>query len=176
MVRFNEFLPDSAQIAAGVQVGIGNWAQQLESNKQAFMLAFVQRPRFTTAYPTSLTPTAFVNQLFAAAGVTPTAQDQQDAVNEFGGAGTTSDAAARSRALRRVAENNTLKVNERNRAFVLMQYFGYLRRNPNDAPDSDHSGWKFWLDKLEEHQGNFVTAQMVLAFLSSIEYRTRFAP
>ncbi|HEX3281110.1 MAG TPA: S8 family serine peptidase [Pyrinomonadaceae bacterium] len=176
MVRFNEFLPDSAQIAAGVQVGIGNWAQQLESNKQAFMLAFVQRPRFTTAYPTSLTPTAFVNQLFAAAGVTPSAQDQQDAVNEFGGAGTTADAAARSRALRRVAENNTLKVNERNRAFVLMQYFGYLRRNPNDAPDSDHSGWKFWLDKLEEHQGNFVTAQMVLAFLSSIEYRTRFAP
>ena len=176
IVRFNEFLPDTAQIAAGVQVGIGNWAQQLESNKQAFMLAFVRRPRFTTAYPTSLTPSAFVNQLFAGAGVTPSAQEQQDAVNEFGGAANTADAAARSRALRRVAENNTLKVNETNRAFVLMQYFGYLRRNPNDAPDSDHSGWKFWLDKLEEHHGNFVSAQMVLAFLSSIEYRTRFAP
>jgi subtilisin family serine protease len=177
MVRNQEFLPDSAQIGAGVQVGVGNWEQKLESNKQAYMLAFVQRSRFTTEYPTSLTPSNFVSQLFVKAGVTPSAQQQQDAVNEFGsGAGNTADVAARSRALRRVAENGTLKLNENNRAFVLMQYFGYLRRNPNDFPDSDHSGWKFWLDKLEAANGNFVNAQMVLAFISSIEYRQRFAP
>ena len=68
------------------------------------------------------------------------------AINEFGGAGNTTDAAARARALRRVAENSTLKQQETNKAFVLMQYFGYLRRNPNDAPDADShavttSGW-----------------------------------
>jgi subtilisin family serine protease len=176
MIRFGEFLPDTAQIAAGVQVGIGNWAQQLENNKQAYMLVFVQRARFTTAFPTSLTPADFVSQLFSRAGVVPTAQEQQEAINEFGGAANTADVGARARALRRVAENGTLKVNENNRAFVLMQYFGYLRRNPNDLPDSDHSGWKFWLDKLEEHHGNYVDAQMVLAFLSSFEYRNRFGP
>ena len=43
---------------------------------------------------------------------------------------------ARAR-LRRVAENSTLQQQEFNRAFVLMQYFGYLRRNPNDAPEPD---------------------------------------
>ncbi|MGI8835575.1 MAG: S8 family serine peptidase [Pyrinomonadaceae bacterium] len=176
-VRFAEFIPDTQQIGEGVQVGVGNWAQQLELNKQAYMLAFVQRSRFTTAYATSLTPTNFVTQLFQKAGVSPSAQEQQDAINEFGvGASNTSDVAARARALRRVAENSTLKTNEYNRAFVLMQYFGYLRRNPNDTPDNDHSGWKFWLDKLDAANGNFVNSQMVLAFISSIEYRQRFAP
>jgi len=58
---------------------------------------------------------------------------------------------------------------------VLMQYFGYLRRNPNDPPNSDYAGFDFWLAKLLEHHGNFVSAEMVKAFLVSIEYRERFA-
>ena len=46
-----------------------------------------------------------------------------------------------------------------------MQYFGYLQRNPDDAPQVglNHSGWKFWLDKLEQSNGNFVQAEMVKA-------------
>ncbi|MCA1594672.1 MAG: hypothetical protein LC754_18990, partial [Acidobacteria bacterium] len=76
--------------------------------------------------------------------------------------------------LRKVAENATLKQREFNRAFVLMQYFGYLRRNPNDTPDSDFGGWKFWLDKLNQFNGNFIQAEMVKAFISSDEYRHRF--
>ena len=93
------------------------------------------RARFTTAYPTTLTPAQFVDALFTNAGVTPSHADRNAAINEFGGAGNTADTAARARALRRVAENATLKQQEINRAFVLMQYFGYLRRNPNDAPE-----------------------------------------
>lgn len=89
---------------------------------------------------------------------------------------TPNDVSRRAQVLRAVAEDADLKTLEYNRAFVLMQYFGYLRRNPNDTPDNDHSGWKFWLDKLEAANGNFVNAQMVLAFISSIEYRQRFAP
>ncbi|HUS11955.1 MAG TPA: hypothetical protein VMZ30_15930 [Pyrinomonadaceae bacterium] len=174
VIRRQEFLPDMAQIRNGVQVGIGNWAQQLEANKAAFAADFVQRSRFTTAYPTSLTPADFVSQLFAKAGVTPSAQEQQDAVNEFGGAANTSDASARARALRRIAENSALKTSENNRAFVLMQYFGYLRRNVNEGPDTDFSGWKFWLDKLNAHGGNFHSAEMVKAFIVAGEYLNRF--
>jgi hypothetical protein len=58
--------------------------------------------------------------------------------------------------------------------FVLMQYFGYLRRNPNDAPDGNFDGYNFWLNKLDQFSGNFINAEMVKAFLSSIEYRSRF--
>src|SRR5437867_7364361 len=98
-------------------------------------------PIFASTYPTSMTPAQFVDSLFANAGVTPAAPDRTAAINEFGSATTTSDAAARARALRRVAENSTLNSQEFNRAFVLMQYFGYLRRNPNDPQDSDYTGY-----------------------------------
>ena len=84
------------------------------------------------------------------------------------------DGPARSRALRRVAENGTLAQQEFNRAFVLMQYFGYLKRNPNDAPDTDYQGYNFWLNKLNSFNGDFVSADMVKAFVTSIEYRQRF--
>ena len=55
-----------------------------------------------------------------------------------------------------------------------MQFFGYLRRNPNNAPDSDYTGYDFWLSKLNNFNGNFVEAEMVKAFISSSEYRERF--
>jgi hypothetical protein len=57
-----------------------------------------------------------------------------------------------------------------------MQYFGYLRRNPNDAPDADFGGYNFWLGKLNEFNGNFVNAEMVKAFIVSSEYKQRFGP
>ena len=57
---------------------------------------------------------------------------------------------------------------ELNRAFVQFEYFGYLRRDPDDA------GYAFWLGKLNQFNGDFVAAEMVLAFISSPEYRARF--
>ena len=59
---------------------------------------------------------------------------------------------------------------------MLTQYFGYLRRNPNDAPDGNFDGYNFWLNKLNSFNGNFIQAEMVKAFLSSSEYRRRFGP
>jgi uncharacterized repeat protein (TIGR01451 family) len=176
IIRVNEFLPDTQAIGQGVIVGQGNWQQQLDNNKDAFTLEFVQRLRFTTAYPTSLSPTQFVNTLFTNAGLPLSGTDYTQAVNDFGGAGNTANTAARASALRRVAENATLQQQEFNRAFVLIQYFGYLRRNPNDAPDSDYTGYDFWLTKLNQFNGNFVNADMVKAFINSTEYRQRFGP
>jgi hypothetical protein len=63
-----------------------------------------------------------------------------------------------------------------NLAFVLMQYFDYLRRDPDASPDSDFKGYNFWLSKLDEFNGNFIAAEMVEAFISSDEYRKRFGP
>jgi len=176
IVRFNEFLPDTQQIGFGVVVGVGNWQAELEANKVAFTQEFVSRSRFTTAYPTTLTPAQFVDALFTNAGVVPSATERSSIVSEFGGTGATADLLARARALRRVAENSTLAQQETNKAFVLMQYFGYLRRNPNDLPDTDYSGYDFWLGKLNEFNGNFVNAEMVKAFIVSGEYRQRFGP
>jgi len=157
-------------------VGQTGWEIVLENNKQVFAGEFVQRSRFATAFATTLSPTAFVDALFSNAGVTPTATDRSAAIAEFGSATNTIDVAARARALRNVAENSTLMTNEFNRAFVLMQFFGYLRRDPNSGPDTDYTGYDFWLTKLNQFNGNFNAAEMVKAFITSIEYRSRFGP
>jgi CSLREA domain-containing protein len=181
IVRFSEFLPDTQKIGQGVTVGQAGWETVLENNKLAFVTEFVQRSRFTTAYPNVLTPAQFVNMLFVNAGVMPTPTERQAAIDEFGVASTSANAAARGRALRRVAENSTLQQQEFNRALVLMQYFGYLRRNPNAAPDSDHTGYDFWLTKLNQFTQpgddpivGIQKADMVKAFITSTEYQTRF--
>jgi len=176
VVRYTEFLTDTQQIGKGVVVGQTGWEQVLENNKQNFAAQFVQRTRFTTAFSDSMTPAQFVDKLFMDAGVTPSSTDRNAAIAEFGSATNTSDVAARGRALRDVSENSILNQQEFNRAFVLMQYFGYLRRNPNDLPDSDYTGYDFWLTKLNAFNGNFVNAEMVKAFISSTEYRQRFGP
>jgi uncharacterized protein (TIGR03118 family) len=82
----------------------------------------------------------------------------------------------RATVLRKVAEAEEMQTREFNRAFVLMQYFGYLRRNPNDPPDEDFSGYNFWLNKLNAFNGDFIRAEMVRAFVTSLEYRQRFGP
>jgi hypothetical protein len=171
-VRFTEFLYDTQELRTGVEVGIGNWQQQLENNKQAYMLGFVQRPNFQAAFPASLTAAAFVAQLNTNAGGVLSPNEQAALVALLGS--TPNDLSKRAQVLRAVAEDEDLKVGEKNRAFVLMEYFGYMRRNPDDSPNIDHGGWKFWLDKLNSFNGNFVQAEMVKAFLVSAEYRQRF--
>ena len=175
-IRFAEFLPDTRQIGHGVVVNEGTWQQQLETNKQAFLSDFVQRSQFTLAYPAWMTPVQFVDGLFANAGVIPSVSERESAIGEFNGATGSADNAARARALRRVAENATLQQQEFNRAFVLMQYFGYLRRDPNSGPEVNFDGYNFWLNKLNQFNGDYNKAEMVKAFISSGEYRHRFGP
>ncbi|HEY6806774.1 MAG TPA: Calx-beta domain-containing protein [Pyrinomonadaceae bacterium] len=171
-VRFREFIRDTQQIGQGVQVGVGNWQEQLESNKQSYALSFVQQPAFLTALPNSLTADQFVTQLDTNAGGVLSPSEKADLVSQLGT--TPSDITKRAQVLRAIAEDQDLKNAEFNKAFVLMQYFGYLRRNPDDAPDTDYSGYNFWLDKLNQFEGNFVSAEMVKAFIVAGEYRQRF--
>jgi hypothetical protein len=173
-VKFTDFVRDAQEMARGVQVGIGNWQTQLETNKQAFALAFVGRSDFLTAFPNSLTADQFVTQLDTKAGGVLSAGEKANLVAALGA--TPSDLAKRASVLRSVAEDTDLKNAEKNKAFVLMQYFGYLRRNPNDPPEMglNFNGYNFWLGKLNEFGGNFVNADMVKAFIISSEYRQRF--
>jgi len=177
-IRFAEFLPDTQQIGRGVVVGVGNWQAQLEANKQAFLLEFVNRSRFLSDHPISRTPTQFVDALYSNAAVAPSAAERTAAINEFAGAPNTADTAARVRVLRRVTDNSTLVQQEYNKAFVLMQYFGYLRRNPFDPPEPslNYNGYNFWLNKLNQFGGNYINAELVKAFITSGEYRQRFGP
>jgi hypothetical protein len=174
IVRLNELLTDTQQLGQDVVVGESGWQARLENNKQDFTGQFVQRSRFISAYPTSMTPAQFVDKLDQNSGGVLSSPERVTAIGLFGGAADSSSSNARALALRQVAENQRLYNAEFNRAFVLMQYFGYLRRNPNEGQDADYSGYEFWLDKLNTFNGNFINAEMVKAFVESTEYRNRF--
>jgi len=173
IIRHNEFLFDAQRIGRGVIVNQGNWEAQLEANKQAYFLEFVQRAQFTSEFPSALTPTQYVDRLNGRAGSPLDATERQNLINELTANNTPS---GRASVLRKVAEDPTLFAAERNRAFVLMQYFGYLRRDPNSGPDIDYTGYDFWLGNLNAFNGNFVQAELVKAFISSAEYQARFGP
>ncbi len=165
----SEFLPDVQSVAQGVVVGASGWKEQLEANQAAYFNEFVQRPNFVATYPPTMTSAQYVDSLNANAGGALSSSERDQLVNEL-----SSGAKTRAQVLRAVAENEQFTRAHFNRAFVLMQYFGYLRRSPNDAPDNNFDGYNFWLAKLDQFSGNFIQAEMVKAFLASTEYRQRF--
>jgi len=170
-LRFSTFLHDAQELGRNVMVGQSGWQQQLEANKRSFIESFVMRPEFVAAYPASLSPSDFVDRLNTNTGAALTTTGRDALVNVL-----TANPNSRGEVLRSVAANPEYSRRTTNRAFVLMQYFGYLRRAPNDPPDNDFSGFHFWLNKLEQFNGDFVAAEMVRAFLTSAEYRQRYVP
>ncbi|HSS18814.1 MAG TPA: Calx-beta domain-containing protein [Pyrinomonadaceae bacterium] len=169
-LNYLEFIHDARFVGDGVVVGQPGFAAHLEANKQAYINQIVASAAFTSGYPTTMTAAQYVDALFSSAAVTPTASDRQAAINAFAGGGT----AGRGAALRSVSDSNSLRTAEFSPSFVLMQYFGYLRRNPTDAPDNNDNGYQFWLTKLNNFNGDFQKAEMVKAFILSGEYRSRF--
>jgi hypothetical protein len=166
--RFLPFLIDSQIIGQRVVVGQSGWEQQLEANKRAFLDAWTRRAVFKARYD-SMTNAQYVDTLIANTGVAFSQADRNALVNGLGNSSETP-----ATVLRKVAENSLFKIREKNPAFVLMQYFGYLRRNPDDEPDGDLAGYNFWLNKLNSFGGDYQRAEMVKAFLVSGEYRQRF--
>jgi len=167
-VRLADFLPDAREIGQGVLVGRDGWRQQLEANKRAFAAGFTARPKFAAAYPQTTTPEAFVDALNANSGGALSQAERDTLVSEL-----RDGVKTRAQALRAVAEDPDMQQKEFNRAFVLMQYFAFLRRDPDSGPDTDFSGYNFWLDKLNESGGDYHRAEMVRAFIQSVEYRKR---
>ncbi len=127
------------------------------------MNAWVLRPSFVNAYG-SLSDAAYVDTLISHTGISFTTNERNALVNSL-----TNQTATRAAVLRQIAEDSRFVSAKFNETFVMMEYFGYLRRDPDD------SGFHFWLNKLNEFDGNFERAEMVKAFIVSGEYRLRFA-
>jgi hypothetical protein len=153
-ISYQQFMPDRSQLVAG---------PQLPQSTLDFANRFVQRAEFLSKYRNNGTNSQFVNALFDTAGLTPFTAERQQAINAMNNGRT------RAQVLLDVIEIPEFKTREYNSAFVLMQYFGYLRRDP------DQGGYDFWLDVLNNRvPGNFLG--MVCAFITSAEYQQRFSP
>ena len=154
LTRYREFVRDSQDVSRGVIVGNSGYEQVLEANTVDFINRFVARAEFISNYPTSLSSAEYVDKLVAQSAITITS-----AQRDFLVTGLNNGTETRATVLRRVAEFAPFVAAETNRAFVLMQYFGYL-----------------WLNKLNQFNGDYKGAEMVKAFITSSEYRVRFGP
>ena len=166
--RREEFLPDTRQIARGVVVHAQGWEDLLDANTRAFVEEWVTRPGFKSEFD-QLSDAQYVARLFQNAGVAPDPSASSSLIADLSEGRRT-----RAEVLRAVAEDADFARKEFAPAFVLMQYFGYLQRNPNEGRDTNWDGYDFWLSKLQEFGGDHVRAEMVKAFLDSDEYRARF--
>lgn len=168
-VTLQEIIPDLQQVRGSVVVKQGDWRAQLDRNQTAYFDSFVKRPRFTNAYPQSMPAEQFVATLDTNAGGVLSPLERTQLAAEL-----QNNVKTRAQVLMTIAEDPDLVKSEFNRAFVLSQYYGYLRRDPDAAPDNNFDGYNFWLRKLDQFGGNFIQAEMVKAFISSLEYRSRF--
>jgi hypothetical protein len=149
---YTEFIPDMQKVG-----GAQSPAQE-EASKNQYMNDFVLRPEFNNIYG-ALSNQAFVDKLEQMAGVT--LPNKADLVNALNGGTQT-----RAQVTRTVIETQVVFDKFFNRGFVTMQYFGYLRRNP------DTIGFKNWVDTLNADPANF--RHMIFGFIYSTEYRNRF--
>jgi hypothetical protein len=160
-VLFQEFLADTQEVGKGIIVGETGWQDRLAVNKKAFYQTWSLRADFRARYD-SMTASQFVDSLYGSIGVTPQAAERNALIASL------QTGATRADVLAKIVENEDFSRSEFNKAFVLMQYFGYLRRDP------DAAGYAHWLAKLEQFGGDYRRAEMVKAFLGSTEYRERF--
>jgi hypothetical protein len=168
MPRRNDFLVRMQAAAQGVIVGQAGWPEKLAANKAAAAESWVARADFQQRFG-PLSHAQYVETLFTNAGVFASDAERSALVQ-----GLNSGAETRATVLRKVADNAEFRRREQNPAFVLMQYFGYLHRNPDEGPDTDLSGFNYWRQKLEDNGGDFHKAEMVRAFIEATEYRNRF--
>ena len=155
---FSEFSQDRAQIDV----------TNLENTKRAFTLVFVQRSAFVQKYAASTSAASFVDALISTIQQSSNVNlgAQRDAlIARYNQGANLND--SRALALRDAVENQAVINSEYNASFVLMQYFGYLRR------DSDQGGFDFWLNVLNNQDPNNYRG-MVCSFITSREYQERF--
>jgi hypothetical protein len=168
LVNYSVFSTDRARVRGG---------PSLAQTQLDLANAFVLRLEFLTRYPANLTGPAYVDALLAGinADIGVDLSSQRQALIDLFNSG------GRGAVLYRLADDNTQTnpINNRafidaeyNRSFVLTQYFGYLRRNP------DIGGYIFWLGQVNSAPLRALEKQraMVCSFITSAEYQQRFSP
>jgi hypothetical protein len=164
-------------VGQGIVVNDALATDVINANKQAFVNQFVTRAEFRAIYD-NLSNTQYVDKLFQTTGITPSASDRQALIDGLN-AGTETRAGVLFKVVdgTQTITGGVLVFNTTygkafydslfNAAFVQMEYFGYLRRDP------DPDGYAFWFGKLNTF-GDWVNAEMVKSFIKAPEYRARF--
>ncbi|HEV2764498.1 MAG TPA: hypothetical protein VGV38_16075, partial [Pyrinomonadaceae bacterium] len=159
--RMEELLPDVRAVASGVAAGVAGEESKLEVNMDEFARGWVARKSFAREFE-GAGDEQYVERLFANARLAPRTGELDAIV-----AALKEGSETRASVLRRVVGREEFARAEWPRGFVLLHYFGYLRRDPGDPPDRDLSGFDFWVREL---QTTGDPARVTKGFMNSYEY------
>ena len=138
--------------------------------KDELSVAWLQRTEVNNIYG-GLSNSAFVQKLVDTAGVT--LPNQAQLVSDLNGGQKT-----RAQVLRAVAESPQVDEKFYKQAFVTMEYFGYLRRDPEicvGSPNPSQCGYIFHNERFKlTADKDFLENTIVRGFIESPEYINRF--
>jgi hypothetical protein len=164
MPRYSEFLPDVKLIGRGVLTYSADEQTRIEANLNEFASDWIGRAKFRALYK-SMTNERYVDTLSENAGITLAPPERSDLIDKL-----SSSAMTRAQVLLTIATSPDFVKKEEDRSLVLLHYFGYLHRNPDDPPDKNLDGFKYWVRELERF-GEL--ERLPRAFMASGEYEHR---
>jgi hypothetical protein len=158
--RYADFVRDAREVGRGVVPGLDEEDKQLTTNFREFANHWIQRQAFHEVYD-ALTNEEYIDRLYANAGLDPNAAECAALKTELSARHET-----RAGVLLRIVDNPSFVNREQNRSLVLLHYFGYLQRNPDDPPDHNLDGMLFWIEDIERSHDR---AKLARAFRESGE-------
>ena len=161
--KYEEFMADMLILGRGLFVGSVGWQQILQNNRNALLERWLLRNDFRALYE-SRSNEQYVDTLLNNAGLALNSSERASLISNL-------DPSLQTRAgvLRQIADKTGSRASY-NEAYVLINYFAYLGRDPDDPPDNNLSGFNFWLNDLN-HTDEYRTLSRV--FLESDEYKNR---
>ena len=159
MPRYGEFVRDAGLAGRGVLAGLEERDRQFQNSVSEFAETIATRADFKQKYD-ALDDAHYVERLFANAGIAPDDAERASLIE-----GLKEKRETRGSVMLKIADDKRLVARERERSLVLLHFFAYLRRNPDDPPDRDMKGFDYWVSEVKKHGGD----DLAKAFAASIE-------
>ncbi len=164
MPRYSEFLTDVKLLGRGVMTNSMEEQANIDSNLNKFAANWIERPKFQALYK-PMTAENFVDRLSQNAGITLPPAERATLISRL-----SSGAMTRAEALTTIVNTKEFVEKEDTRSFVLLHYFGYFHRNPDDPPDNNLKGFNYWVAEVEKTGDR---SNLMRAFMASGEYEHR---
>ncbi len=161
MPRYAEVVADARVLGRGIMASLPEDQSTLESQLRQFASSWVDRARYQSRYH-AMTNDRYVNSLTTNAKIKLAPEERAGLIARLN-----EGQMSRAELLWALVDRREFIEREETRSLVLLHYFGYFHRNPDDPPDNNLNGFNFWVNEVEK-TGEL--GRLGRAFLASGEY------
>jgi hypothetical protein len=158
MPRYAEFMRASEEVGTYVNLNADEETEQFEQNLKEFAARLTQEKSFS-----ELDHRGYVEHLIRNTHVGFESWETDNLVKLL------DQGNSRAYVLLLIANDERVVEREKDRSLLLLHYFAYLRRNPDDPPDHNLNGFNFWLQDLGKSHN---PTKIATAFQNSIEFHS----